>query len=178
MLLDEPDDGDGGRPEVHRGELRQILLDSLPAGTVRWGSKVTGVRALGDGRHEVTFADGTHRHHRPAGRRGRRLVAGPAAALRRRPRLHRHRRSSRPTCSTPTPGTPARPKAVGAGCCSRSAPGKGILAHRETDGSLHIYVALTKPQDWFAGIDFTDAAAATARIARGVRRLGTRAHAR
>ena len=26
-------------------------------------------------------------------------------------------------------------------------------------------MALTKPQDWFAGIDFTDAAAATARIA-------------
>ena len=32
VLLDEPDDGTGGRPEVHRGELRQILLDSLPGG--------------------------------------------------------------------------------------------------------------------------------------------------
>ena len=32
VLLDEPDDGTGGRPEVLRGALRQLLLDSLPAG--------------------------------------------------------------------------------------------------------------------------------------------------
>src|ERR1700733_11389485 len=58
VLLDDPDDGadngtgDGaaGRPEVPRGELRRILLDSLPPGTVQWGHKVTGARALGDGR--------------------------------------------------------------------------------------------------------------------------------
>src|SRR3954453_2462133 len=37
VLFDQPDDGTGGRPEVQRGELRQLLLDALPAGTVRWG---------------------------------------------------------------------------------------------------------------------------------------------
>ena len=31
VLLDEGDDGDGGRPEVQRGELRALLLDSLPS---------------------------------------------------------------------------------------------------------------------------------------------------
>lgn len=30
VLLDQPDDGTGGRPEVQRGKLRQVLLDSLP----------------------------------------------------------------------------------------------------------------------------------------------------
>jgi 2-polyprenyl-6-methoxyphenol hydroxylase-like FAD-dependent oxidoreductase len=30
VLLDEPDDGTGGRPEVLRADLRRILLDSLP----------------------------------------------------------------------------------------------------------------------------------------------------
>src|SRR5580700_45324 len=40
VLLDRPDDGSGVRPEVHRGDLRRILLDSLPDGTVRWGRKV------------------------------------------------------------------------------------------------------------------------------------------
>lgn len=59
VLLDEPDDGTGTRPEVQRGELRGLLLDSLPADTVRWGHKVTGARPLGDGRHELTFANGT-----------------------------------------------------------------------------------------------------------------------
>ena len=44
-------------------------------------------------------------------------------------------------------------------------PGKGIVAHRETGGVLHTYVELNRPAEWVAGIDFTDAAAATARVA-------------
>src|SRR5580658_10688857 len=58
VLMYEPDKGNGGRPEVARGELRRILLESLPADTVRWGHKTTAVAALGDGRHLVTFANG------------------------------------------------------------------------------------------------------------------------
>src|SRR5438045_3357386 len=41
VLLDKDDDGKGGRPEAMRGELRQMLIDSLPPGTVRWGHKVS-----------------------------------------------------------------------------------------------------------------------------------------
>src|ERR1700678_4230004 len=59
VLLNEPDDGTGGRPEVSRGDLRRILLDSLPAGTVRWGHKLTAVSPLGGGRHMLAFADGS-----------------------------------------------------------------------------------------------------------------------
>src|SRR6202789_2372667 len=59
VLLYQPDKGNGGRPEVHRGDLRRILLDSLPPGTVRWGHKVAGVTPLGGGRHMLTFADGS-----------------------------------------------------------------------------------------------------------------------
>src|SRR5689334_3859974 len=58
VLLDQPDDGTGVRPEVLRGDLRRILLDSLPPGTVQWGKKLSSVRALGGGKHELTFADG------------------------------------------------------------------------------------------------------------------------
>jgi 2-polyprenyl-6-methoxyphenol hydroxylase-like FAD-dependent oxidoreductase len=47
VLFEKADDGTGGRPEVQRAELRQMLLDSLPAGTVRWGRKVSSVRVLG-----------------------------------------------------------------------------------------------------------------------------------
>ncbi|MGV9900146.1 hypothetical protein ACWDVV_40025, partial [Streptomyces tendae] len=43
------DEGDGGRPEVDRGDLRDLLLNSLPDGTVRWRRKATGARPLGAG---------------------------------------------------------------------------------------------------------------------------------
>jgi 2-polyprenyl-6-methoxyphenol hydroxylase-like FAD-dependent oxidoreductase len=36
VLLDEPDDGTGGRPEVLRGDLRRILVESLPAELIQW----------------------------------------------------------------------------------------------------------------------------------------------
>ena len=45
------------------------------------------------------------------------------------------------------------------------APGKGIFAHREAGSVLHAYVALNRPAEWIAGIDFTNAAAAAARVA-------------
>ncbi|WP_432933813.1 FAD-dependent oxidoreductase [Microbispora sp. CA-135349] len=164
VLLDEPDDGTGGRPEVMRGELRRMLLDSLPAGTVRWGHRATGVRALGDGRHEVTFADGTSV---VTG-----LLAGADGAWSR----------VRPLLSDATPEYagisfietylfdadtrhPAGAKAVGAGAMYALTPGKAIMAHRESGATLHVYVALRKPQRWFADIDFTDRLAATAQIA-------------
>ncbi|WP_406365082.1 FAD-dependent oxidoreductase [Streptomyces sp. NBC_01546] len=164
VLLDKADDGTGGRPEVQRGELRQILLDSLPAGTVRWGHKVSSTRALGGGRHEVTFDDG--------GTVVTNLLVGADGAWSR----------VRPLLSTATPeytGTsfvetylfdadtrhPAAAKAVGGGMLMVPAPGREIFAHRESGDTLHTYVALARPQDWFAAIDFTDAAAATARIA-------------
>ncbi|MCX4548213.1 FAD-dependent monooxygenase [Streptomyces sp. NBC_01267] len=158
------DDSERGRPEVLRGELRRILLESLPAGTVRWGHKVSGVRALGGSRHEVTFADGATVVTS--------LLVGADGAWSR----------VRPLLSGATPEYigrsfietylfdsdtrhPAAAKAVGGGAMLALAPGKGIQAHRESGGTLHTYVALSRPQDWFAGIDFTDSAAAAARIA-------------
>ncbi|MBW0106023.1 NAD(P)/FAD-dependent oxidoreductase [Pseudonocardia sp. KRD291] len=164
VLLDEPDDGTGLRPEVQRGELRALLLDSLPAGTVRWGHKVSGVRALGEGRHEVTFADGTSVVTSL-------LVGADGAWSRVRPLL---------TGATPEyigssyvetyllesdTRHPAAAKVVGGGSLMALAPGKGILAHRERGDTVHTYVALSESPDWFAALDFADPAAVTARIA-------------
>ncbi|MEU6552874.1 NAD(P)/FAD-dependent oxidoreductase [Streptomyces sp. NPDC046915] len=164
VLFEQDDDGTGGRPEAMRGDLRRILLDSLPAGTVRWGHKVSGVRTLGDGRHEVTFADG--------GTVDARLLVGADGAWSR----------VRPLLSDVIPeyvGTsvvetylfdadtrhPAAAKTVGGGALMAPSPGREIFAHRESGGTLHAYVGLSKPRDWFDGIDFADAAAAVARIA-------------
>ena len=60
---------------------------------------------------------------------------------------------------------PATAEAVGGGAMYALAPGKGIVAHREAGGVLHTYVELNRPAEWIADIDFTDAAAATARVA-------------
>ncbi|MFF2384444.1 FAD-dependent oxidoreductase [Streptomyces sp. NPDC058108] len=164
VLLDRPDDGTAGRPEVQRGELRRLLLDSLPAGTVRWGHKAVGVRALGDSRHEVTFADGSTV---VTG-----LLVGADGAWSR----------VRPLLSDAVPAYigrsfvetwlydgdtrhPAAAKAVGGGSLFALAPGKGIQAHRESGGTLHTYVALSRSRAWFDGIDLGDPAAAGARIA-------------
>lgn len=164
VMFEEADDGTGGRPEVMRGELRQMLIDSLPAGTVRWGHKVTGTRALGEGRHEVAFADGTTVTAD--------LLIGADGAWSR----------VRPLLSAATPeysGTsvvetylydadtrhPAAAKAVGGGSMIAPSPGRQFFAHRESGDTLHIYAALAESLDWFAAIDFTDPESATARIA-------------
>jgi 2-polyprenyl-6-methoxyphenol hydroxylase-like FAD-dependent oxidoreductase len=166
VLLDQPDDGTGGRPELQRAELRQILLDSLPPDTVRWGHKVNGVVALGEGRHEVSFAGGATTTS---------LLVGADGTWSR----------VRPLLSDATPGYagtsfvetflidgdnrhPATARAVGGGSLfvlDLGVDDRRIDAHRESGGNLHAYVTLAKPLEWFAGIDFTDPVAATARIA-------------
>ena len=59
VLVDIPDDGTGGRPEVPRGEPRRILLESVPTETVRWRHKLKSAASLSGRRHGLTFADGS-----------------------------------------------------------------------------------------------------------------------
>ena len=163
VLLDRPDDGTGERPEVPRGELRQMLLDSLPDGIVQWGRKVSGVRALGEGRHELRFTDGATV--------GTSLLAGADGAWSR----------VRPVLSDATPeyvGVTsveyflfdgdtrhrATAEAIGAGSLFALAPGKGFLAYREGGGTLHTYVQLKAPRDWLADADMADGASVSARV--------------
>lgn len=163
ILLDHPADDGTGRPEVLRGDLRQILLDSLPTETVQWGKKLAGVSELGDGRHEMTFDDGTTVVTE--------LLVGADGAWSKVRRL----------LSAATPeyvGTTfietylydaderhaASAAAVGEGAMYALTPGTGITAHRESGGVLHTYVQLNRPAEWIGGIDFTDPGA-TARIA-------------
>ncbi|WP_213000167.1 FAD-dependent oxidoreductase [Winogradskya consettensis] len=170
VLFDKADDGSGGSPEAQRAALRQMLLDSVPAGTVRWGRRVSGVRSVGGGRHEVIFHDGSTV--------GTDLLVGADGAW--------SKVRSLLTDVTPVYGGsssietflfdaasrhPATAKAVGDGMLfvsENSGGGKAFLVHRESDGNLHAYLWLARPQEWFAGIDFSDRVAATARIAREV----------
>ncbi|MGX9293918.1 FAD-dependent oxidoreductase [Tsukamurella paurometabola] len=164
VLLDLPDDGDGGRPEVLRGDLRRLLLDSLPAGTIRWGAKVTAVRALGGGRHEVTFADGTTV---PTGL----LIGADGAWSRVRALVTEEAPSYYGTTYVETylhdvrRRHPGIAELVGEGAMFALAPGRGISTHAEAGDIVHTYAQLHVAEDWADGIDWADPAAADRVIA-------------
>ena len=119
---------------------------------------------LGDGRHELTFADGSTVTTSL-------LVGADGAWSKIRPLLSDAKPEYVGTVFIETylhdadERHPSAAKAVGGGALAALVPGKGIVAHREAESILHTYVALNRPAEWIAGIDFTDAAAATARVA-------------
>jgi 2-polyprenyl-6-methoxyphenol hydroxylase-like FAD-dependent oxidoreductase len=164
LLLDRPDKGNGNRPEVDRGELRRILLDSLPADTVRWGHKVTAVSPIGGGRHVLTFANGTTVNSDL-------LVGADGAWSRVRTLVSEEKPAYVGTSFIETflfdcdIRHKASAEAVGGGTLMAVAPGRGIFAHRHANGTLQAYVALNKPEDWIAGIDFSDPVTAMAHVA-------------
>ncbi|MET9229277.1 NAD(P)/FAD-dependent oxidoreductase [Lentzea sp. NPDC003310] len=153
VLHEQADDGTGGRPEALRADLRRMLLDSLPAGTVRWGSKVTAVSG-----RTVTFADGGTVEAEV-------LVGADGAWSRVRPVLSDARPAYAGSSFVETylydadTRHPEAARAVGGG--SLMVPGKsmGIFAHREAGDTLHTYVEFSKPLDWFDTFDVTDPAA-------------------
>jgi len=159
VLLDDPDDGTGGRPEVLRGDLRRILIESLPAGTIRWGRKVTAVAP-----HRLTFADGSTVDTEL-------LVGADGAWSKVRPLLTDAMPEYSGTTFVETylydadERHPAAAAAVGGGAMYALSPGQGIVGHREAGGVLHTYVELNRPAEWVAAIDFTDPAAARKRVA-------------
>jgi 2-polyprenyl-6-methoxyphenol hydroxylase-like FAD-dependent oxidoreductase len=164
VLFEQPDDGTGGRPEVPRGELRRILLESLPAGVVLWGHKLTAISTLGGGRHRLTFADGSTATSDL-------LVGADGTWSKVRPLLSKAKPVYAGTTYIETylydsdTRHKASAEAVGNGAMFALAPGKGIAAHREPHGVLHTYAALEKTEDWIGGIDFSNPAAAVGRVA-------------
>lgn len=147
VLLDQP--GNGERPEVDRGALRDLLLHSLPAGTVHWGSRVTAVRPV-RGRHELTFADGRTEttellvgadgawsHVRPLLTPDKPAYAGLSFVEIRVPRA----RAEHPRLA----------EIVGDGMLFALDDERGFLAHRESGDELCVYVAVKKPAEWATG---------------------------
>lgn len=155
LLHESFDDGHGGRPEVDRGHLRQLLIDSLPAETIRWGKKLSEVLPLGDGQQRLSFADGSHVTAD--------LVIGADGAW---SKVRALVTEVKPTSAgvsfvefhldDAAPHYAAAATIVGKGMLFALAPGQGFLAHREAGGRLHFYVAVHEPEAWLSSIDFSD----------------------
>ncbi|KNB54008.1 FAD-dependent oxidoreductase [Streptomyces caatingaensis] len=160
---DRAGEGDLSRPEIDRGHLRTLLLDSLAPGTVRWGRPVGGVTPLPGGgarlRHEdgttedfdlVVGADGARSRVRPALSGARPSYSGVTMvearfddADRRHPRIAR---------------------LAGRGSMSAKAGGRSLVLQRNSDGRVRAYAIFRGPRDWHAGLDLADTRAVRARL--------------
>ena len=161
LIHHEPEGGYAGRPEIDRTALRDLLIASLDPGRIAWGHKVTAARSLGDGRHELTFADGgsttvdllvgadgTWSKTRP-------LVSAVTPEYAGVSYLELH-------LSDVTTRHPGSAALVGPGIMFALSDDKALMGHGGTD--VHLGASLRVPKDWTAtrGVDWSDTAAARA----------------
>ena len=151
------------RPEVDRGELRHMLLASLPEGAVRWNRKVLSVATDGR-RHTITFTDRTTES-------ANLIVGADGAWSKVRPLLSDIKPGYTGTCFIEVAllNSAARHQrsidAIGSGTLMAVAPGRGIMVHRYPDGTARGYAALNEPEEWICSIDLGDVRSGLAHLA-------------
>ncbi|MEU6818601.1 NAD(P)/FAD-dependent oxidoreductase [Streptomyces sp. NPDC046860] len=155
ILLDIPADPRSARPEVDRGELRRLLVDSLAPGTIKWGHKLASIRHRAEGGYDLTFAEGSTTCAD--------IVIGADGAWSTvRPLLTPAKPLYSGTCfidialAAGGQDRQASVAAIGNGTLMAVEPGRGIIAHRDADGHVRGYVALNKPEEWMRSVDFGD----------------------
>lgn len=167
---DAPHDGskkppEMDRPEIDRGILRQILLDSLNPNTIKWGHTLRSITPATDGTHQLVFEANSTTISVHA-----EFVVGADGAW------SRTRSVLTPVMPSYTGVTfietelldvdaryPAIAQLVGDGTMSAIQESKGILAQRNSGGKCKVYLALRVSQTWAAdsGIPFDSDAETT-----------------
>ncbi|MDX3568834.1 FAD-dependent oxidoreductase [Streptomyces sp. ID05-47C] len=163
LLLQEdtPDDAPLDRPEVDRADLRDLLLDSLPEDTVRWG-------------HRFTSADNGRLHFADGGSATYDLLVGADGAYSQVRALLTDARPAHLGQNIVEVGIPDVDRThpdlaamVGRGNYWVLGDGLSLAAQRNGDGRVRIGLSFyNTSEDWFAtsGIPFDDPAAARARL--------------
>ncbi|GAA2102896.1 NAD(P)/FAD-dependent oxidoreductase [Kitasatospora saccharophila] len=156
---DTPDDSPALRPEIDRADLRDLLLDALPPGTVAWGRALRTAAPAPDGGWELEFADGDRARHRV-------LIGADGAHSRLRPLLTpavpHHLgvntvEGAVPDIDRTHPGLAAT---VGRGSYWVVGDGRSLAAQRCSDGSVRVGLSFHGPAhraaDWLTtcGIPF------------------------
>lgn len=150
LLLDSTaGEGDFERPEIDRSALRSLLLNSLAEGTVQWGHNLARVDRDDTSDHQFTlhFENGAQRVVTNAI-----LIGADGAWSRVRPILT----PARPVytgvsfvelcISNVAEKHPTIATSVGNGTLFSYADSKGIIAQRNGDGRLRIYLAFREPE--------------------------------
>ncbi|ANN14252.1 FAD-dependent oxidoreductase [Amycolatopsis orientalis] len=161
LLLQEdtPDDAPFARPEIDRSDLRDLLLDSLPEHTVRWGhayeSAGDGVLRFGDGgsaKYDLLVgADGANSRVRALLTDARPAHLGHNLVELRIPDIDRTH--------------PDLAAMVGRGTYWALGDGKSLAAQRNGDGTVRVSLSFYgTDEEWFAtsGIPLDEPAAARA----------------
>src|SRR5437763_9384105 len=154
-LQDKGGRGVSGRPEIDRSALKRILVESLPSGTTRWGTKVTAVTPVGEGWHVLTFADGSAlKTDVLVGADGawskvRPLLSGAVPEYSGLSFVEAH-------LSDVDRQWPDAAALVGPGSMFALGPGKGMIAQRNGDGRIRVYIAIQEAQEWVRANAFVE----------------------
>ncbi|GHE10295.1 FAD-dependent oxidoreductase [Streptomyces alanosinicus] len=137
------------KPEIDRGQLRNLLLDSVQPGTVRWGHSLDVISGPADGPRRLHFADGTSIETD--------LVIGADGAFSR----------VRPAVSPAVPeytgvsfleawffdvenGHAEIAELVGSGSAHAADGERGLFAQRNSGDHIRVYIIQRVPVDWIS----------------------------
>ncbi len=163
-VFDDGDEAHEGRPEIDRGQLRELLLLSLPPECVRWDTRVQHIEPLAGDRFRI------HSRHGVAGdfdlvvgaegtwSKTRRLLTDVAPAYTGTTFVDMHILDA-------DRAHPDLARLVGGGKFFALADEKALIAQRNAGGKVHIYLALRAPESGIPGFDPSDPRAARTAVA-------------
>ncbi|MEV4864037.1 FAD-dependent oxidoreductase [Streptomyces ossamyceticus] len=142
------------KPEIDRGDLRDLLLGSLETGTVRWGRSLDTISGPADGPRQLHFADGTSIETD--------LVIGADGAFSRvrpavSPTLPEYTGISflEARFSDVDDRHPEIAELVGLGIAHAADGERSLIAQRNSGNQIRVYIVQRLPVDWISAKGLT-----------------------